>query len=544
LLYRDVIMKDEEKSKKQLLDELKELRAQLNKPVASLPENEPVILEEHLNEALFRSLVESMPQNVFSKDLEGRFTFANRQYCITEKRSLADIIGKTDFDLHPADMAKKYQHDDLQVMQSRQTVNITETHPAPDGSILFVQVIKTPVFDSRGNVKGMLGMFWDITKEKRVEEERFKIEKLESVGILAGGIAHDFNNLLTGLFGNLELAKIHLDQEHKAYQHVHSASRLMKNLTKLTMQLLTFAKGGDPVKENITVDELISETATFSMRGSNVKLIIDIEEDLYPVSADKGQLSQVISNLVINAQQAMPNGGNITIAAANREKGGKQYIKIDVQDQGTGITQQNMDKIFDPYFTTKEQGSGLGLATTHSIIKKHSGTIKVTSSSSTGTCFTIYLPAIDPRELPSTDTQTDLAAAGACRVAKVLIMDDEQDIVSLLKMMLTEMGHRVVSTQDGKEAARQYQQSLHDQDSFDLVILDLTVPGAMGGKGAAREILEMDEDALLVVSSGYATDDIMSRYREYGFKAQIAKPYSFIELKNTITRLLQPQLGD
>jgi len=534
-------MENDDRSKR-LEAKLQALRKELNDARGALTElqkNSLQYAELQSSAALFRSLVESMPQNVFSKDLHGRFTFANRNYCATEGKSLIDILGKTDFDLHPYELAQKYLQDDQKIIQSGETVDFVEIHQPLGEDKYFVHVIKTPVNDSQGRVVGLLGMFWDITEEKKVEEERLKIDKLESLGLLAGGIAHDFNNWLTGLFGNLELAKIYLTPDHKSYQFINSAGRSMENLIQLTRQLLTFAKGGEPIKECISIGDLIVETATFSIRGSNIKLRFDIQDTLWSVLADKGQLSQVISNLVINAQQAMPTGGTITIHARNSADADARYIKIDVHDQGIGIAKQHLNKIFDPYFTTKQKGSGLGLSTTHSIITKHNGNLSVTSHPNAGTCFTITLPAEETTSHMTPPSQVQASPPPTpVEAARILVMDDDPMILSLLETVLTEMGHNVTLASTGQDAVECYRDSLKESAPYNLVILDLTIPGEMGGKRVAREIIKMDPDAKLIVSSGYATDDTMAQYKKYGFKARVTKPYSLAELGSTINILL------
>ncbi len=540
-------MKDEDKSKAQLITELQMLREQLNRSSADYAVSQidstqfPTI---HFDEEVFRSLIDSMPQSVFSKNLEGRFTFANQSYCTTEGKVLEEILGKTDFDLHPFKLAKKYQKDDQDVMRSGKTVQFVELHQPLGQSNFFVQVIKTPVYDSQGNVTGMLGIFWDVSDIKKAEEERLQLEKLDSLGILAGGIAHDFNNWLTGLFGNLELAKLYLAPDHKAYHFLDSADRSLEHLIKLTKQLLTFAKGGEPIKETVSIDELIVETTTFSIHGSNAKAIFDFPDTLWPVSVDKGQISQVISNLVINAQQAMPTGGTITIQSSNMQEKDGRYVVITVQDQGVGITQEHLDKIFDPYFTTKQKGSGLGLATSHSIINKHKGSISVSSRVNEGTCFTICLPAAETEEaLADADTEQEAPGSVSGQSARILVMDDETELRMLLETILVEMGHRVTLAVNAEEAVEHYRCSLQNKDPFDLVILDLTIPGGRGGKAVAHEILNMDADAKLMVSSGYATDDVMAHYQKYGFKARVVKPYRLVELKSAVKQLLHQNGG-
>ncbi|MFQ5435858.1 MAG: PAS domain S-box protein, partial [Anaerolineae bacterium] len=311
-----------------------------------------------------------------------------------------------------------------------------------DGAEYQIADSGAPIQNATGRITGVVLVFRDVTEQLRAEQELLKVKKLESVGVLAGGIAHDFNNLLTGLLGNIEMAKMFLSADHKSYQFLESAGRSMESATNLTKQLLTFAKGGDPIKETIAIGEVITETARFSLRGSNVKLQSNIAPNLWLVDADKGQLSQVISNLVINAQQAMPAGGTITIAAENVGTSEGRYVKFTVQDEGVGIAAQYLDKIFDPYFSTKQKGSGLGLASTHSIISKHNGTITVDSQLNQGTIFTIHLPATEKKEETAGKfpVETTITAVSS---ARILVMDDEEVVRDVIGAMLETLGHKV-----------------------------------------------------------------------------------------------------
>ncbi len=374
----------------------------------------------------------------------------------------------------------------------------------------------------------------DITARKRAEEEQLKLKKLESMGVLAGGIAHDFNNLLTGLYGNFELARIFLSDDHKSYKYLKLAGDSMQRATQLTQQLLTFARGGSPIKKTLSVSEVITETAQFSLRGSNVKLQTHIDPDLWLVKADKGQLSQVISNLVINAQQAMPTGGVLTITAENIEITEGWYVKIIVQDEGTGIAPQYMDKVFDPYFSTKQKGNGLGLASTHSIINKHNGRITVDSHLNQGTTFTIYLPALAEMGEMVIGIHVNEPDITTAQSARVLVMDDEEVIWDVIGGMLEKMGHRVSYAVDGEEAVSMYQTAYESEEMYDFVITDLTIPGGMGGQETAREILKINPQAKIIVSSGYATDPVMANYKSYGFSGIMAKPYRLVDLQEAI----------
>ncbi|MDA3903250.1 MAG: cache domain-containing protein [Desulfuromusa sp.] len=386
----------------------------------------------------------------------------------------------------------------------------------------------------------MEGVAVDITQRKQAEEEVLKLRKLESVGVLAGGIAHDFNNLLSGLFGNIELAKRFLTDEDKAYKYLESAGLSMDRATGLTQQLLTFAKGGDPIKEPLSLEGVVTETAEFSLRGSNVKLQLDINPKLWLVDADKGQLGQVVSNLVINAKQAMPDGGIMTITAENIETTAGQQVKICVQDQGIGVAPQHLDKIFDPYFSTKQQGSGLGLASCYSIINKHNGTIVVESELNKGTTFTIILPAAEEQEdIPVVALVAEVTTDREKKSAHILVLDDEDLLLQISSAMLEEMGHRVDSAMAGEEAVTKYRMTQESNQGYDIVICDLTIPGGMGGQEAAQQILSINPQAKLIVSSGYATDPVMANYREYGFQGRIAKPYRFTELETVVQQVVE-----
>jgi CheY-like chemotaxis protein len=312
----------------------------------------------------------------------------------------------------------------------------------------------------------------------------------------------------------------------------------MERATHLTQQLLTFAKGGNPIKETLSVGEVITETAQFSLRGSTAKLDTHISPDLWLIEADKGQLSQVISNLVINAQQAMPTGGTVTITAENITTIEGNAVQITVQDEGVGIAPQHLDKIFDPYFSTKQRGSGLGLASTHSIITKHNGRIQVSSRLNQGTTFTIHLPAAKETATLLPPEPTDESETIPARHTRILILDDEEVVRTVLGAMLEEMGCHVSYAADGQAAIIKYQAAFANGGGYDLVITDLTIPGGMGGQAAAQEILKIHPQAKIVVSSGYATDPVMANFADYGFQAVIAKPYRFTELRKVIQRVL------
>ncbi len=411
-----------------------------------------------------------------------------------------------------------------------------------DGEEHLIVENGAPIRDGDGKTIGTVLVFRDVTEQHRLEEELFKAQKLESIGVLAGGIAHDFNNILTAILGNISLSKISTSPEDKLFKWLSEAENATMRAKDLTYQLLTFSKGGAPILKSISVGDLITQTVKFVLRGSNVRSEFRIADNLWGVKADEGQISQVLNNLVFNAQQAMPEGGTITVTAENikvDEHVSKtltpgRYVKITIADEGIGIPESLLGKIFDPYFTTKQAGSGLGLATTYSIIKKHQGAIEVESKINVGTRFHIYLPA-SAEEIKVKESKPDSITRGE---GKILVMDDDAMVREAMGHLLGYLGYQVEYANDGHEALEKYQQSLKEQHPYHLVIMDLTIPGGMGGKEAIGKLLSIDPEANAIVSSGYSNDPVMAKYREYGFKGIIKKPYRLQEINSLLSKIL------
>lgn len=414
-----------------------------------------------------------------------------------------------------------------------------------EGSTFAAHTIATSLRDEKGKLIGYQSSIMDVTERLRVHAELQKMQKLTSVGTLAGGIAHDFNNILMALFGNLSLAKKELPKDHPAFKHLEEAAKSMKRAIRLTKQLLTFAKGGEPVLENVSLGALVEEVARFDLSGSNVMLVYKSANDLWMAKADNGQIQQVISNLTTNAREAMPDGGHLYITVENEDikkavsstLPAGRYIRISVRDEGAGIDPKYLGRIFDPYFTTKQTGSGLGLATTYSIITKHGGQIGVISELGKGSHFTIYLPASEtdqPKTVASPVEPQPFKPA-----PKILILDDEKFILMVIPHWLKQMGCFVETASDGQQAIDLYKQSLNAGTPFDVLILDLTIPGGIGGLEVIKTILAIDPNAKAIASSGYSEGAILSNYAFYGFKGVLAKPYTEAQLHEVLGLVLK-----
>jgi PAS domain S-box-containing protein len=399
-----------------------------------------------------------------------------------------------------------------------------------------------PIRDRSGKILGYVIVIRDITDEVKFHNELMKIEKLESIGILAGGIAHDFNNLLTAIMGNVNLARLITEDNFRLNEILDDAEKASKRAQELTQQFLTFAKGGAPVRQIASIEDIIKDSSSFILRGSDVLCTFNFQEKIWPVNVDVGQLSQVIQNLVINADQAMPDGGDITIATenvvmtpeSNFPLSPGRYVRISVRDTGIGIPPENIPRIFDPYFSTKSDGNGLGLTSTYSIIKRHEGHISVESQVGKGTTFYVYLPTSDTdEEAAQPKYKSTFRGKG-----RVLFMDDDEAVNATSKKMLEYLGFTVEIALDGDRALELYRRSMEEGAPFDLVILDLTIPGGMGGKKTIEKLIALDKNINAIVSSGYSNDMIMSRYHEFGFKGVIAKPYRIDELARVVEQVM------
>ncbi|MBN2161474.1 MAG: response regulator [Pontiellaceae bacterium] len=396
------------------------------------------------------------------------------------------------------------------------------------------------IHDTQTGEPLLANVIYDLRDQRRIEEERIKIKKLESVGQLAGGIAHDFNNLLSCILGNISLAAESLEINSDAGHLLEDARKATLQAKGLTQQLLTFAEGGDPIRKTASIDNVIKDSTEFVLHGSNIKCRYNIPDDLWKAEIDAGQISQVIQNLVLNAIEAMPDGGSITVACGNkpaRNGHDADCIKIMVIDEGCGILQEDLERVFDPYFTTKDGASGLGLSICHSIISKHGGSISIESHPGHRTSVSILIPrtvekAEEPAAVPLRESQP--LESGKLRI---LVMDDEPLIRKTCQRILTRLGHEIYTAKDGNEAVEVYRRQQQANAPIQLSIMDLTIPGGLGGQYAVKAVKEIDPGALVIVASGYSSDPVMANYTEHGFAAAIAKPFEIAELQEVINQL-------
>ena len=414
-----------------------------------------------------------------------------------------------------------------------------------DGALITCEWINAPFTDSEGKTSGGVSMVQDVTRRLEQEKELLKMEKLESLGVLAGGIAHDFNNILTGIMGNISFAQMFLDSVHKASKPLAEAAKASQRAGELARQLLTFARGGEPVKKVVAVQRIINEAVSLMLRGSNVRGDLHVSDELHAIEADEGQINQVFNNIILNAAQAMPGGGTLTIRADNETLPNENslalpdgnYVRIAFSDQGSGIADDDLQRIFDPYYSTKSTGTGLGLASAHSIVSRHGGTIAVSSVAGQGTTFTVYLPSTGSAWADQREENVRTTPLGH-KSGSILVMDDEEMILELTSEMLGYLGYQAITCADGTETVSLYKAALESGHPFSAVIMDLTIPGGMGGKDAAQQILAIDPQACLIVSSGYSNDPIMSDFRRYGFCGAVSKPYTAGEFGEMLSSLL------
>jgi PAS domain S-box-containing protein len=485
------------------------------------------------SEERYRQLVELSPEAIIVHT-DGKIVFANG--------TAVRLLGAARIEALLGQPVLDFVHPDFQAIAlDRSRRELAEGQPAPlleekfvrlDGTVVDVEVASAPL-NYQGQ-QSILDIVRDITRRKQMESELLRAQKLESLGVLAGGIAHDFNNILAAISTHITISRLQASEQGQALERLAEAEKAVVRARDLTQQLLTFSKGGDPVTKTAAIGHLIRESALLVLHDANSQCQFNLPEDLWPVDIDEGQISRVIYNLVINANQAMPEGGTIHLSGANivwsAAKDGHaladgRYVKLTVTDSGAGISREHLAKIFDPYFTTKQTGTGLGLATAYSIIKRHRGHITVKSEPGAGASFFIYLPASNQVAAPLLPP-ADIALGQG----KILVVDDDALLRQGVGDLLEYLGYACGFARDGVEAIALYQASYEAGEPFTAVIMDLTIPGGMGGKEAVQQLLQLDPQARVIVASGYSDDPVMSSYQEFGFCGVLCKPFELADL--------------
>src|SRR6266853_4874635 len=482
-------------------------------------------------------ILEKTSDGFFAVDRDWKFSFVNRQAEKLLDRHREDLIGK-DFWVELPEFTRDAFEKNYRRAMSEQVAIEFEASDA-SGKVWFELL----AYPSGGGVSVFPR---DVTDRKRVEEERLTTGKLESLGTLAGGIAHDLNNLLTVISGNIGLAQIEAPgSPANLLSFLSRAGEAAQHAAQLSNQLLTFSKGGTPLKRVASISDLVTQAAEFSLHGSNLRAELDVPSDLWRSAVDPAQIEQVINVLVINAREAMPHGGTVRVSADNIEidansglpiRGGC-YVKVQVADTGGGIDARSVTKIFDPYFTTKPSASGLGLSISYSVVKKHGGFLQLENTSPEGSTFAFYLPATDAEPQMS---QPALAnEIFNFNHQRVLVMDDEAAIHELTSELLGPLAYQVTAVPDGEEALKTYEDAMRTGEQFQAVILDATIRGEMGGVATIERLRDLDPNVTAIICSGYSDEAALAEFLTYGFRAALPKPFTRHELANVLQRAFE-----
>jgi PAS domain S-box-containing protein len=497
-----------------------------------------------------QTLVANVPGVVFRCDVRPSWKFEQISPYVENLtgRSVEDFLsGRVGWDdiVHPDDWGT-FVSAVRDVVAAKGSLDVQLRMVRTSGEIRWVHQRAQVLHGLDGSPAHLDGVMMDITERFRAAESLQRAQKLESIGVLAGGIAHDFNNLLSALFGHLQLARLRKHDPDTVDSHLAVAESAFEQARALTRQLLTFSKGGDPVVRLTSLSDVVERSARMAVSGSSCRLDLDLQQDLWPCAVDEHQVGQVINNLCINAVQAMPTGGTIFLRARNRvvpaadpDEGDSPRVRLDVMDQGAGIPPDVCDRIFEPFYTTKTMGSGLGLATCYSILKKHGGSIEVTSAPGHGATFTVWLPARPGATLPPEARPVNVPRGSG----SILVMDDEPSVLAAAVEMLQLLGYETRTARDGEEAVALYRRRILAGGGFDAVIVDLTVPAGVGGLEALSRLLDIDPYVCAIASSGYSDDPVMAHPASHGFCGSLAKPYRQRDLAIAVAHALDTRRG-
>ncbi|MFL6516343.1 MAG: response regulator [Chthoniobacterales bacterium] len=482
------------------------------------------------------NILENTTDGFFAVDENWKFTYANAQAEVLLARGRDELIGKVLWEEFPQLKDSPFEENYRRVLTELASIDFQASDPA--GKIWF----EMRAYPSNG---GVSVFFRDVTERKRIEEERLTTSKLESLGTLAGGIAHDLNNILTVISGNIGLAQIEAPTDAGTLlSFLSKAGQAAQHAAHLSSQLLTFSKGGAPLKRVCLISQVLAQAAEFSLYGSNLRADIDISPELWKAEVDPGQIEQVVNALMLNAREAMPHGGTVHLSARNVDLtepsptlSAGRYIKTTISDRGSGVPDDLATKIFDPYFTTKPMGSGLGLSISYSIVKKHGGLLHLESSSTEGAIFTFFLPAVDVEV--SAMEPAPAAPARRTPEQRVLVMDDEAAIRELTSQLLSTLGYEVTAVPDGLEAVKTYERALRRGENFQAVILDATIRGGMGGLATIERLRSLDPQVTAIICSGYSDQAALSQFFNYGFRGALPKPFTRRELAEALQRAFE-----
>jgi PAS domain S-box-containing protein len=507
----------------------------------------------HGEQERFALTLDLIADAVITVNPMGEIERMNSEACtltgISLERAVGSRLGEVMQLRHP--VSGKLIADPVEVFQSHECAELSPelgiSLLRQDGSEIWVTAEMRSIQDDESDRQNRVIVLRDVTKQKQVEADLFQGDKFHSISLLAGGIAHDFNNILTAVLGNISMVRMAMPTGDPNSEKLLSAEKAALQATSLTQQLLTFSTGGSPLLEATTIDQVVEDSAQFILRGSNVTYEMYKDEDLWAVEADKGQISQVVNNLIINADQAMSGGGVIHLRlTCERISSGQipalpsgDYVCIEVKDHGSGIEPDNLKHIFDPYFTTKKNGNGLGLASSYSIIKSHHGLMTVESVVAEGATFRVYLPKAVSKVVAEPSPVKEESNSVYTGHGRILVMDDMEAMMMVAGEILQVLGYEVELSTNGEEAIEAYKKAKECGQPFDAVVFDLTVPGGMGGEEACRILLEYDPDLIAVASSGYSTSNVMSDYEASGFKGVVPKPYRIKDMSDTLHRLLK-----